>query len=197
MLYFLIVLIIILGVVIIVSLANLAEGNSHRKNQSTTNIKVLKWLDENNFKISKKFYINDYFTYEQPEDEKKFVAIDNDNKQICLIDYKRASMLIVKFSEILNYEIYENGTNVTTGGNVGGFGAGIFGAETNVVCKELKLIIRLKRYDTSQVCYDIVYNTNFNIGIEKSSPIYTQCISSLQELVSFLEVLKNENSVQK
>ncbi len=61
------------------------------------------------------------------------------------------------------------------------------------MCKELKLIIRLNKYDTSQICYEIIFNTSFNMGINKSSSTYKQCINTLQEVVSFLEVVKNEN----
>ena len=63
------------------------------------------------------------------------------------------------------------------------------------MCKELKLIIRLKRYDISQVCYEIISNTVLNTGINKSTQPYKQCISTLQEVVSLLEVIKHENEV--
>lgn len=175
----------------------LAWISNTRKNQENINLKAGESLKNTNFKISKRFYINDCATYNQQKKRKKIVAIDNDNKQICLIDYEKGSLLIVGFNEILNYEIYENGSNLTSGVNFGGVWSGIFGAETNGMCKELKLIIRLKRYDISQVQYDIISNTFFNIGINKSTLPYKQCISTLQEFVSFLEVVKNENNTNK
>lgn len=61
------------------------------------------------------------------------------------------------------------------------------------MCKDLKLIIRLNNYDNPQLVYNIISNTTFNIGINKSSHIYKQCIETLQEVVSFLEVVKNDN----
>ena len=60
-------------------------------------------------------------------------------------------------------------------------------SEESGLCKELKLIIRINRYDISQVCYEIIFDSMFNIGINKSTTIYQQCISTLHEVVSFLE----------
>ena len=195
--YWLVFLIVLLGTLLIFWAVHQSGVSNTRKNQENINSKANNSLKNSNFKSTKKFYLNDYATYNQSNNCKKFIAVDNDNKQICLIDYEKGSMLIVEFNEILNYEIYENGSNQTVGGNIGGFLSGIFGAETNGMCKELKLIIRLKRYDTSQVCYEIISNTSFNIGLNKSTQPYKQCISTLQEVVSFLEVVKNENITHK
>ena len=165
------------------------------KNQANINIEANNFIKNADFKISKKFYINDYETHNQSNDCKKFIAIDSENKKICLIDYKLCRVILANFNEILNYEIYENGNSVTFGVGLGALWSGFFGAKTNSLCKDLKLIIRLKKYDTSQVCYDIITNTRFNLGINKSNEIYKNCISSLQEVVSFLEVVKNENEI--
>ena len=70
---------------------------------------------------------------------------------------------------------------------------GIFATETNGMCKDLKLIIRLNSYENAQIVYNIISNTTFNAGLNKSTSQYKSCISSLQEVVSFLEVVKNEN----
>ena len=197
LIYWLVFLIVFLGTLLIIGAVHQSGVSNTRKNQENINSKANDSLKNSNFKSTKKFYLNDYATYNQSNNCKKFIAVDNDNKQICLIDYEKGSMLIVEFNEILNYEVYENGSNQTVGGNIGGFWSGIFGAETNGMCKELKLIIRLKRYDTSQVSYEIISNTSFNMGINKSTQPYKQCISTLQEVVSFLEVIKNENTTKK
>ncbi|MBQ4557808.1 MAG: hypothetical protein IJA61_00320 [Clostridia bacterium] len=191
--YWLVFLIAIIGTLLIILAVHQSRVSNTRKNQENINSKANNSLRNSNFKITKKFYLNDYATYDQLNNCKKFIAVDNDNKQICLIDYEKGSMLIVEFNEILNYEVYENGSNATTGGGIGGFWSGIFGAETNGMCKDLKLIIRLNRYDTSQVSYEIISNTSFNMGINKSTKPYKQCISTIQEVISFLEVVKNEN----
>ncbi len=197
LIYWLVFLIVFIGTLLIIWAVHQSGVSNARKNQENINSKANKSLTSSNFNITKKFYLNDYATYNQSNNCKKFIAVDNDNKQICLIDYEKGSMLIVEFNEILNYEVYENGSNTTTGGSIGGFWSGIFGAETNGMCKDLKLIIRLKRYDTSQVSYEIISNTSFNMGINKSTQPYKQCVSTLQEVVSFLEVIKNENNAKK
>ena len=73
-------------------------------------------------------------------------------KYVLSIDYIKGSLIIVGFNEILDFEIYENGSHLTNGCVVGGLWAGLFGSETSGLCKELKLIIRINRYDISQVC---------------------------------------------
>lgn len=183
------------SLIILVGIAvnNLYTLSNVRKNQEVINLKASEFLTISNFKLSKKFYLNDNATCDHPDSCKKCIITDNDNEQLCLIDYEKANMMIVKFDEILNYEIYENGSNSTTGVGVNGFAFGAFGAETTGVCKDLKLIIRLNRFDISQVCYEIISKTVFNTGISKSNQTYRDCINTLQEVVSFLEVIKNAN----
>lgn len=164
-----------------------------REEQEEINDKAKKLIQDTKFKQTKILFLNDYATLNQDESCKKFISIDSENKKICLIDYSKESLVIVGFDEVLNYEIYENGSQQTVGGNVNGIWAGLFEAETTGMCKELKLIIRLNRYDISQVCYEIISNTSFNMGVNKSSNVYKQCIDTLQETVSFLEVVKNKN----
>lgn len=195
--FLLVFMVIFIGALLIMIAVHQSSISNTRENQERINLKAKNFIESSNFKITKIFYLNDYATYNKDNSCKKFVAVDNDNKNIFLIDYEKGNLLVVKFSEILNYELYENGSNQTIGGNIGGFWSGIFGAETNVMCKDLKLIIRLKRYDTLQVCYEIISNTALNIGIDKSTRPYKQCISTLQEIVSFLEVIKNENNTKK
>lgn len=168
-----------------------------RKNQETINNNANSMLASNNFNTSRKIILNDYATYNKEDSCKKFVAIDNQNKKMCFVDYLKGSLLIVDFNEILNYEIYENGSQQTFGGSAGGLWTGVFGAETEQKCKDLKLIIRINRYDISQICYEIIFNTLFNYGVSKSELSYKVCINTLQEFVSFLEVIKNENSKTK
>lgn len=193
LIYWSVFLVVFLGGLLIVLAVQHANLSNIKKRQEEINNKANQSIQNTEFKQTKLFFLNDYATYNQGNSCKKYISIDNENKKICLIDYSKGSLLIVGFDEILNYEIYENGSQQTIGGNVKGFWSGLFGAETNGMCKELKLIIRLNKYDTSQICYEIIFNTSFNIGINKSSSPYKQCINTLQEVVSFLEVVKNEN----
>ena len=147
------------------------------------------------FAVSKKFYLNDFNTFDRLNDFKKFIAADSENKKICLVDYENNKLFLLDFADILDYEIYENGDKVSTGASVNGYFTGVFGVTTTDLCKELRLIIRLKRVDAPHVTYDIVSDTNFNSGVKKIEKIYKQCIATLQEVVSFLEVIKHENSL--
>ena len=192
--FWIVFLVVLIIFIFIFGLSSYFNSSNICNMQFEINNQVFKLLKEKNFNISKTFYIDGYGTYNKSNDYKKMVVLDNENKEVCFVNYEYGTLVKVNFNEILNYEIYENGSSVTTGGNIGGFFGGIFAAETNGMVKELKLIIRLKRYDMSQVTYDLISKTTFNIGINKSNEIYKNCISSLQEVVSFLEVVKNENS---
>lgn len=179
-----------------------AKLANKRNYQLKINQQVIKHLKEKQFKISKIFYINDIATYNCDNTYKKFFAIDNDKKQIALVNYENAKLLIINFSDIINYEVYENGNQRMVGGNIGGirptlFGnlrtSGLFSSETNSYCKDLRLIIRINRYDTPHVSYDIISKTFMNIGENKSNERYSACINSLQEAISFFEIIQNEH----
>lgn len=187
---FFIVLISTFATILIIHQINLSNI---RKQQESINKKANDSLANMDFKVTKTFYLNDYATLKYSNSCKKFISIDDVGKKICLIDYNKGSLIVVNMNEILNYEIYENGSNQTVGGNAGGLWAGLFAAETSGLCKELKLIIRLNRYDVSQVCYEIIFNTLLNTGISKADATFKQYINSMQEVVSFLEVVISEN----
>ena len=189
-LIFLMVFVAVLSVFLIVQQINLSNI---RKRQEKINTQSKLGIQKLDFKQNKVFYLNDYASYNQSELYKKYISVDIENKKICLIDYDKGNLFVINFEEFLNCEIYENGSHQLVGGNIGGLCSGLFSAEANGRCKELKLIIRLNKYDVSQVVYDIVFNTTFNMGINKSSTIYKQCMKSLQEVVSFFEVVKNDN----
>ncbi len=168
---------------------NKVNGNE----QLEINKKTLEYLQSSNFIVSKIFYITDSHSYNKENAYKKMIAVDDKSHKICLIDYLSKRNYIISFEELLNYELYENGSMVTNGAAIGGLGIGVFGAETNGNCKDLKLIIRIKNLSTPQVVYDILSNYMAGIGVDKTAPLYRQCIASLQEAISFFEVIKNNN----
>lgn len=192
--YYLLFLIIFLGFWIISFVVYAIQGSAIRKSQEILNLKVNNYLMDKNFNCTKKFYITDNFTYKKSKSYKKFLAIDNENKKLCLVDYCKCSVSIVDLNEIVNYEIYENGSSVVTGGGIGSWGAGLFGAQSNKTCKELRLIIRLNTYENPQICYDVIFDTFLGLGVGKTSDIYKKCILSMQEAVSLLEVTNNNKS---
>lgn len=145
------------------------------------------------FNANKVFYLNDYFTYGKENIYKKKILVDDEAQKLCLIDYKSAHLVVIKFEDFLNYEVYENGSTVIAGGAVGGLYSGILGAEASGNCKDLRLIIRLNKINQPHIVYDIIWDTPMNIGLNKVTKNYKECIISLQEVVSFLEVLKSRN----
>lgn len=184
-------------VLIIFAIVNWSKKSNKNNRHAEINKHAFEMLEEKKFNINKTFYINDNFSVNEENCCKKIIVVDNENKKMCFVDYEQESSVIVDFEEILNYEIYENGNSSTTGSSFGGVFGRLYEAQTDQKCQDLRLIIRLKKLDCSQVVYDIISDTLFNVGIVKSSNVYRSCIKSLQDAVSFLEVIKNQNSKEK
>lgn len=182
---------------ILVFVVFLVAKNSNTKTNCTRNEqlnkKAIEYLKDNNIKVSKTVYLSDYWTYNRADICKKQISVSADCKKIALMDYESQKLSVVDFANIVNYEIYENGSHATYGGGVAGVWSGIFGAETTGMTRDLRLIIRLNTYEKPQIVYDIISKTPLNIGVSKTSDIYSNCISTLQEAVSLLEVIKQEN----
>ena len=173
--------------------SNSSRTNNSRSFQESVNKNVVQYLNKENITISKIYYLNDYLSWNQADSCKKLVFVNKANKIIYFINYETRKIIKVNFNEFLNYEIYENGGAITTGGTLYGYTTSIFGASTNNVARELKLIIRLNRFENSQIVYNIVGNTFLNTGLGKNTEAYKKCMASLQEFISFLEVVKQNN----
>lgn len=182
------------GVIIVFFVLRNSTIKTNCERNSQLNNKVNKYLKENDIPITKTISIADYWSWNKETMSQKQIVVSSSEKKIALADYENNSLSIVNFNEILDYEIYENGSTVTFGGG-GKYGmvSGLFGAETSGNCKDLRLIIRLKRYDKSQIVYDIISNVPLNVGVNKTSDIYRKCMLTLQEAASFFEVVKQEN----
>ncbi len=180
--------------VIVFAIINQVHKNSSNNINEELNDKVANLLKEKKFEISKKIFINDNFSFQETNDKKKQVLIDEENKKILLTNYEDGKSIIVEFKDIVNYEIYENGGTQTTGLGAGGFFGGVFTASSSKTSKDLKLIIRLDSISNPLITYTIIDKTLLNFGVNKSTQVYKICISSLQEIVSFLEVLKSKNN---
>lgn len=110
-----------------------------------------------------------------------------------------------KFSDIISYEIYENGNSkvqgragsALIGGAFFGLGGAIVGSSRsrniNEKCTQLKLLIRLNDLDCPQI--DITYVNN--VGIDKSSSMYQNMMSNLQSVCSVLEFMVNNKTLQQ
>lgn len=120
---------------------------------------------------------------------KQMLCVDTKAKKLAFVNYPSGSVTIVKFTDLINYDIYENGKTDTSGGVF--YGAVI--AESKEKCQELKLIIRIKSYEKPQIEYTLVSGTLFNDGIDKSQNQYRIIRNDLQQTVSYLEMILNEN----
>lgn len=145
------------------------------------------------FAPTRVFYFCDRATFKKPDDFKQILAVDSKNNRLGLIDYESGRFKSVDYSQILNYEVYENGSVVASGLGVGGV-VGAFSMQASKIVKELRLIIRLKTVDDPQIVYQIVASKGvFNFGIGKNSQIYRLCYPTVQEVVSLLQVIINQN----
>lgn len=145
--------------------------------------------------IDKVFVVNDHLTFDKADAQiKPQFLIDSAAKKMIFVDYDKPLTIVADFGEFLNYEIYENGSMAFSGGAVGGLVAGGFWGNAVGKCNNLRLIIRLKRYDCPQMTYDIIAKTPLNLGVVKTSKAYQTCVSSMQELASFFEVVKQETA---
>lgn len=192
-LYYVIPIIVIALVLGAIALSLLIGISKTRKRQFEINQNVKSYLRKEGFTTTSVFYFSDQATFNKSNDYKKMLAVDDVKKKFALVDYSSRRVFIADYKEFLNYEIYENSHMVISGGAIGGFGLGFFGAETSGQCKDLRLIMRLTNPNHPHVAYDVLPRTFLNIGIHKNSKAYRDCMASLQELVSFFEVIKNQN----
>lgn len=192
-LYYLIPIVVIALVFGFIALHLAITTSKTRKKQFAINQHAMDYLYQIGFTFTSVFYFCDQATFRKSNEYKKMLAVDNVNKQFALVNYNNGHTIVADYSEFLNYEIYENSNMVMTGGAIGGFGLGFFGATQSGQCKDLRLIMRLTRPDTPHVAYDVLPRTFLNIGVHKNSKAYRDCLASLQEMVSFFEVIKNQN----
>ena len=191
--YYVIPFIVLAVIIGSIALFHALNTSKIRKKQFAVNQKVKTYLNKVSFKITSAFYFSDQATFRMGNEYKKMLVVDSANKKFALVDYYTENVVIANYSEFLNYEIYENSNMVISGGAIGGLGLGFFGAETSGQCKDLRLIMRLTNPDNPHIAYDVLPRTMFNMGIHKNSKAYRDCLASLQKMVSFFEVIKNEN----
>lgn len=175
-----------------------AKRKKFLKKRAEINATLAQTANSHGLHIDKVFVIDDHQTFDKKEQSiKPQFLIDMTAKKMIFVDYDKPLTVIVGFEEFLNYEIYENGSMAFSGGAVGGLLVGGFWGESVGKCNNLRLIIRLKRYDCPQMVYDIIAKTPLNLGIVKTSKAYQTCVSSMQELASFFEILKSEYASQE
>lgn len=173
------------------------EDINIRNKQKNINEKAVNILKEKDFKIEKILSLKDLPSVDKGKEYNQSIFVDVSNKKIAFVDYEKSGVVIVKFNEIVNYEVYNNGNMITSGSHIGGIGLGFYGGETTNKCKDLKLIIRINKVEHSHVEYDLVKNTFLGLGVETTADKYRKTYASLQEAVSFFEVIKHNNKKKK
>jgi hypothetical protein len=132
------------------------------------------------------------------------LLIDNENKKFIYQKGKKYSKTY-SFSDLINYEVYENGKSqvqgragsALIGGAFFGLGGAIVGGSrsrsVNEKCNQLKLILRVKDFN----CPEIVITYVNNVDVDKNSSIYKNMKSNLQSVCSMLEYMLNENTLEQ
>lgn len=155
-------------------------------------------LRKANFTPTRTFYFCDKGTYKKSDDFKQMLFVDSEHSKLGLVNYESGKLTTIDYSQILNYELYENGALQIDGAAIGGIGLGAFSAQTNQICKELRLIIRMNSVDNPHITYQIVASKSiFNFGIGKNSIIYRTCFPTVQEVISLLQVILQQNNMNK
>lgn len=132
------------------------------------------------------------------------LLIDNQNKKFIYQKGKTFSKTY-KFSDLINYEVYENGHSkvkgragsALIGGAFFGFGGLIVGSSMsrniNEKCNQLKLIIRLNDFDCPQIMITYVDNVDW----DKNGWTYRKMKENLQSVCSMLEFMLNEKTLEQ
>jgi len=161
-----------------------AEENERLSNLVKNNINRI--IENNKLKISKIYEIyNPMYLTNNIARYQQTLQVDENQRKILFTNGMINKFIVVNFEDILNYEIYEDGSKSSTTYD---WGYGLKTSDFSDNCNELKLIIRLKNYEDSQFVFNLIY-----ASFPKNSPAYKSIRSSLQDCVSFLEILKSEN----
>ncbi len=132
------------------------------------------------------------------------LLINNNTKEFV---YQRGkySSKVYKFSDLINYEVYENGKSrvqgragsALIGGAFFGLGGLIIGSsmsrKINEKCNQLKLIIRLNDFNCPQIVITYVDNVDWN----KNGSNYRNMKKNLQSVCSMLEFMLNEKTLEQ
>ena len=130
--------------------------------------------------------------------------VDNENKQFIYVSSIHHSKKY-HFSDIIDYEIYENGHSQVKGragsALIGGAFFGLAGLvagssmsrKNYEICSHLELIIRINDIDEPQISITFIDRANW----KKSSSKYQEMISHLQKICSMLEYMINSRTLEQ
>ena len=128
------------------------------------------------------------------------IDIDTKNKLLGIYSYYENTSKIIKFNEVLDFEVFENGNSVVssrTGSAVaggflfGGLGA-VAGASGSRTISQNCNTLKLKIY-TSNILYSVIMIDFLNKSISKSSALYEQLTEVINEVISLLKIAREYN----
>ena len=118
------------------------------------------------------------------------IIVDDVNKKFV---YEKGTNLskVYSFSDLINYEVYENGENVVNGvvGSPLG-GLGVVGATIGSTCNILQLVLRINDVENPQISVFLLRG----MGCDRKSGKYFRKKDNLQQVCSLLEYIINSNS---
>lgn len=148
------------------------------------------------------FQISRIISIEESHPKMK-ILVDDVQKQF-ILEKEAEKTKAYSFSDIINYEIYENGKSkvqgragsALIGGAFFGIGGLIIGSSMSrsidEECTQLKLIIRINDPIEPQIAIDYVVGT-----VNKSGNTYRKYIENLQSLCSHLEYMINSKTLEQ
>ncbi len=197
--YVLIVIVaILLGVFLVVVLLSAAKHTEEEETEGVEDInnKVVAELVDADFVIEKILYMRDLDTQDLQDGCKQFLGININEKKLLLIDYSASTYRIVPFSDLMSYEVYVNDSTSTSGVATGIF-YGVFTISSKTKVRDLKLIIKLKDINCPYIEYELIgvkyFQGTVMRSVSQNSAIFRNCISDLQKVVSYLDLIISEN----
>lgn len=128
----------------------------------------------------------------------KYLSVDDVNKKWC-VPHSKESKAVYDYSDLLDYELIEDGNTVTSGSlgraiagglAFGGLGAVIGGmtGKQKQTCNKLQIKITVK-----DMKHPVLYISLLSLEVKKDNDIYKTAINLAQEIVSILQLIKAEN----
>lgn len=185
-------LLVVLVVVIIIIATPILGISSYKDKKKKVNAleNYIDFINRNGLNSSKKIAFKNIVRLD----------IDTNKKLLGTYSYYENTSKIIKFNEVLDFEIFENGNSVVssrTGSAVvggllfGGLGA-VAGASGSRTISENCSNLKLKIY-TNNIQYSVIMLDFLEKGISKSSALYEQLTEVINEMISLLKIAREHN----
>ncbi|EQF26329.1 MULTISPECIES: DUF4428 domain-containing protein [Clostridioides] len=171
---------------------NFCEMPTKAEVEKAIELKTISKKDSENFKATKKI--------------SKFIEFDDDSKRFVVLngfDREKMNLNVYNYSDIIEYELLENGETVTKGGIgralaggalFGGVGAVVGGVTakrtTKALIDNLKIKITLNDLNNPNIYINLI-----QFRTKSNSSIYKMAYSSAQEILSILAIIVKDNEV--